>query len=98
MLPTIHHACELGDALSVASTRVMLVEPGADAGASSLREVRATPRATLLVGPEGGWTAEEMELARAARAILMTLGALTLRADAVPVVALTALRVQWGDL
>jgi 16S rRNA (uracil1498-N3)-methyltransferase len=79
--------------------RIMLVEPGADNGAS--RRLRDLPRALeaiLFIGPEGGWTPREVEAAGAAGAHLATLGLLTLRADAAPLVAVTALRTMWEDL
>jgi 16S rRNA (uracil1498-N3)-methyltransferase len=78
---------------------LMLVEPAIDdPRARSLRELMAaTPpaRATVIVGPEGGWSAREIGGAVAAGCHPMTLGPLTLRADAVPIVALSVLRVMW---
>jgi len=76
---------------------VMLVEPSAGVAASPLRDVPAMDGVTLLTGPEGGWTQEEVEKAVDRGARLLTLGPRTLRADAVPIVALTALRVHWED-
>jgi 16S rRNA (uracil1498-N3)-methyltransferase len=77
---------------------LMLVEPSAQAFTLPLRRVMPAPRATLIVGPEGGWTDAEIRAAQNARAALITLGKLTLRADAAPIVALTALRAVWEDL
>ena len=81
-----------------ASTRIMLVEPASSAKSQRLREVPQAKNVTLLVGPEGGWDPQEIQTAAGAGIILATLGPQTLRADAVPLVALTALRVLWGDL
>ena len=98
VVPAIHAPIALNDAVQVVTEMtVMLVEPTVDAAARVLSEVPATSAATLLVGPEGGWTSDEVRRAEAHGAILMTLGRATLRADAVPLVALTALRVHWGD-
>jgi 16S rRNA (uracil1498-N3)-methyltransferase len=81
--------------------RLLLVEPSAgDAGVLSMRQLQARERpesAACLVGPEGGWTREEREAAVAAGCLPATLGALTLRADAVALAALAALSVVWGD-
>jgi 16S rRNA (uracil1498-N3)-methyltransferase len=82
---------------------VMLVEPSTGAGAVALREMSDTAstgpkRLMVVVGPEGGWTAEEVQHARKSGDMLLTLGAQTLRADALPIVALTALRVRMEDL
>jgi 16S rRNA (uracil1498-N3)-methyltransferase len=53
-------------------------------------------RATLLVGPEGGWTPEEVTAA-SALGPLVTLGKRTLRADAMALVALAALFARWRE-
>jgi 16S rRNA (uracil1498-N3)-methyltransferase len=79
--------------------RLLLLEPVISA--EPTRTLQQVPRASaveLIVGPEGGWTESEVQSAAAAGAMLVTLGGLTLRADAVPLVAITALRVLWGDL
>jgi 16S rRNA (uracil1498-N3)-methyltransferase len=77
----------------------MLVEPAAAIEAISLSDLDATPprEATVLVGPEGGWTAEEVA-AGSAVSRPVVLGSRTFRADAVAVVALTALFTRWGEL
>jgi 16S rRNA (uracil1498-N3)-methyltransferase len=76
----------------------MLVEPSASDGAFSLGELAGRPprEATLLVGPEGGWTREELDLG-SATCRLVTLGTRTLRADATPTIALAALFALWGE-
>lgn len=51
--------------------------------------------ATLVVGPEGGWALEEVQAALEAGFIAVTLGPLTLRAEAVALAALAALTVVW---
>lgn len=65
---------------------------------SSIRDLPAPADASLVVGPEGGWTTEEVEAARARGCRLVTLGQRTLRADAVPVAAISVLQFLWGDL
>jgi len=78
--------------------RLMLVEPGVAAPTQHVHEVAAPASAEIVVGPEGGWAEREVRVAGQAGAHLVTLGAVTLRADAVPLVALTALRTVWRDL
>ncbi len=81
--------------------RLMLVEPGAAAQAESLSGLQHAPApgdAMLLVGPEGGWTEQEWASAAAKGVRLVTLGHRTLRADAVPVAAISVLQFLWGDL
>lgn len=80
------------------STAVMLVEPSASVRAMPLHALGSTPprAAALLVGPEGGW--DPAEITRGERACqFVTLGARTLRADAVAVVALSALFTLWNE-
>jgi 16S rRNA (uracil1498-N3)-methyltransferase len=86
------------DALATVNDAVMLVEPSVAPRALALREVPARASITVFVGPEGGWAEEELTRARESGAMLLTLGAQTLRADAVPLIALTALRVRLEDL
>jgi len=78
---------------------LMFVEPSASADVVSLSDLDGQrPReTTVLVGPEGGWEASEIEQA-AATCRLVTLGSRTLRADAVPVVAMAALFAIWREL
>lgn len=83
---------------SVDAVRLMLAEPNAHAArVVSLRDVPVSP-AHLLIGPEGGWTDEELARTDAAGAVVVRLGGRTLRADAVPLIALTALLSGWGEL
>jgi 16S rRNA (uracil1498-N3)-methyltransferase len=80
---------------------LMLVEPAANAGAeplSALRDHPAPQDAAILVGPEGGWIEQEWTAARDRGARLVTLGRRTLRADAVPIAAISVLQFLWGDL
>ena len=81
--------------------RLMLVEPGASANVESLSGIQKLPApadASLLVGPEGGWTEHECASAAARAVRLVTLGHRTLRADAVPVAAISVLQFLWGEL
>jgi 16S rRNA (uracil1498-N3)-methyltransferase len=77
---------------------LMLVEPSAGADVESLsvlRTMRAPQDAAVLVGPEGGWVEAEWTQAHARGIRLMTLGHRTLRADAVPVAAISVLQFLW---
>ena len=86
--------------------RLMLVEPMIESGGagesgddveplSVLRGVPAPADVALLVGPEGGWEESEVAFASAAGVRLVSLGHRTLRADAVPVAALSVLHFLW---
>ena len=82
--------------------RYLLAEPGLQwADPVGVRSVSAQPApacALLIVGPEGGWTEDEVEAARREGCTPLTLGPRTLRADAAAAVAITALQCAWGDL
>lgn len=78
--------------------RMMLVEPDTGAESVSLAAWRNAPPphdAAVLVGPEGGWTADEWGRAQALGVRLVSLGRRTLRADAVPIAALSVLAFLW---
>ena len=85
-------------ALTLPEPCLMFVEPGGAVAATPIGELDPVPprQATILAGPEGGWTPDEIERG-AAVARQVTLGGRTLRADAMATVALTALFTLWRD-
>ena len=87
-----------GEAGLAPGPKVMLVEPGASPGTVPLSglDVLAPSQASLLIGPEGGWTPEEVAAA-AASWRLVTMGGRTLRADAMATIAVAALFTKWGE-
>ena len=88
-------------ASSAHGLRLLLVEPSAadpDIESLHLLENHAAGSLALIVGPEGGWSPEERQLADRAGCVAVTLGGLTLRADAVAVVALAVARFALRDL
>ena len=82
--------------------RVMLAEPGTDVRADRTpapprpQAGHGRPRVLLLVGPEGGWTADEVRQAASLGAQLWRLGPRTMKAETAPTVALAALWTLWG--
>ena len=80
--------------------RLLLVEPGTAGAGGGLRLLQGRPpptTATLAVGPEGGWSRDEVTAATVAGFLPVTLGRRTLRADAVVVCAVSVLQYVWGD-
>jgi 16S rRNA U1498 N3-methylase RsmE len=77
---------------------LMLVEPNAARETTAASELDLSPQrgATVLVGPEGGWTPGEIDRG-ASVCRLVTVGGRTLRADAMCVVALSALFTMWRE-
>jgi 16S rRNA (uracil1498-N3)-methyltransferase len=75
----------------------VLVEPAVPLGVPlGTIDTSIPARATLVVGPEGGWTADEVGAA-SRMGSLVTLGGRTLRADAMALVALSALFAHWRE-
>jgi 16S rRNA (uracil1498-N3)-methyltransferase len=77
---------------------LMLVEPDARQDALTIGSLQADPpsAATILIGPEGGWTDEELQFGAGASR-LVTLGERTLRADAMALVALATVFTRWKE-
>jgi 16S rRNA (uracil1498-N3)-methyltransferase len=97
VVPEVRPVEPLADVMANSGTemvKIVCVEPdlaaGGDLGA------RPDTGATLFIGPEGGWAADELSAFVAAEAHLLSLGPRTLRAELAPVVALTALWTGWG--
>jgi 16S rRNA (uracil1498-N3)-methyltransferase len=70
--------------------------------AVSFREILATsPRGrqvAILIGPEGGFSAPEIALAREAGLVAVSLGRLILRTETAAMVAAAIVQFAWGDL
>jgi 16S rRNA (uracil1498-N3)-methyltransferase len=110
VLPEVRTPLAFNDWLSEPrpETVLMLVEPrampqsqardGAGGSLSSLRDLAVPRDAAIVVGPEGGWTAAEIGAAGARGLSLVTLGERTLRADAVPIAAMSIALFQWKEL
>jgi 16S rRNA (uracil1498-N3)-methyltransferase len=80
------------------SPRVLFAERGG-AGLDALAAASQRPtNVTALVGPEGGWDDEELELARARGWTLVTLGGRTLRAETAALTVCVLLQHLFGDL
>jgi 16S rRNA (uracil1498-N3)-methyltransferase len=90
---------------------LMFVEPGsggsvgpgfsrADVGrtVAELGRDPAPAAATILIGPEGGWSPEECTAATGAGFTLLTLGPRILRADAAAAAILSVLQFVWKDM
>ena len=106
VVPAVHAPVTLGRFLVDArphAIRLLLAEPAActTAAAGGTELLGAGPRpasAALAIGPEGGWTDDEIRAAEAAGFRPLTLGRRTLRAETAPIAALAILRFAWDDL
>jgi 16S rRNA (uracil1498-N3)-methyltransferase len=99
-LPEIRPVMQFADWLPSArgASAFLLVEPSAlHAEVVRLRDLAESGEtaASVIAGPEGGWTDAERDAALAAGCRALTLGPLTLRADMAPVIAAAALIALW---
>ena len=99
-LPEIHPARTFDDWMKTPSAEMQLffVEPAGDGEPQpikSLLEHVVPSRAAVVIGPEGGWSSEEIAAATRAGCLPVTLGPLTLRAESMAIAALSALNAIW---
>jgi 16S rRNA (uracil1498-N3)-methyltransferase len=82
------------------ASRLILVEPAAlaadPADGDRTLDGAAPDSALVLIGPEGGWTEDEVARAQQAGCRPLSLGARTLRAESAPLAALSVLTYAWG--
>jgi 16S rRNA (uracil1498-N3)-methyltransferase len=96
VLPKLNSACNFSDFLKIHNEDLKLI---LHHRSHHTLKNRPTPTAvTLLVGPEGGLSAIEIESALHSGYEALTLGPRVLRTETAPVAALTAVQLQWGDL
>lgn len=97
-LPQLHAPQELGSWLSemrhLPGGKFILL-PG---GASNLQtQPKPGSRATLLIGPEGGFTSDEANVAQQAGFVPILLGPRVLRTETAAIAGISALQTLWGD-
>jgi 16S rRNA (uracil1498-N3)-methyltransferase len=91
-IPTVTGPVTLSSALEQASdSRLLALDPTASLALT--QAIDESPAYTIAVGPEGGWTDEEVSLLRARGAVAVNLGPRILRARLAPIVA-AAILVQ----
>ena len=75
-------------------TRLILA-PGADGALA--RKARPSRPLAILIGPEGGWSPAELDLAARAGCAPLALGPRVLRTETAGLAALAAMQTMWGD-
>ena len=103
--PACDHAAQRGVAIllwegsGVPTLRETLRGPAIASGEAGAAGAAAHPFSiALFSGPEGGFTARELETAQRYGMIAVTLGPRTLRAETAPLVATSAILYEMGDL
>lgn len=88
-VPALKPPVRLAEALRTPEPKAFCWEDERESMLPAALDWRAATRARLFVGPEGGFTPEEVALARAAGARVASLGPLILRAETAAIVAAT---------
>jgi 16S rRNA (uracil1498-N3)-methyltransferase len=99
VVPTIAGVTSMADLMAGQEAELTLVciEPSATGPVGATWQKLPVPSSVLVcVGPEGGWSGAEVTTFGARGAHAVSLGPRTLRAEAVPAVALTVLWSTWG--
>jgi 16S rRNA (uracil1498-N3)-methyltransferase len=95
-VPAVHEAMTfdawLGDRATIAAGFVLAPEAEV-----ALAACPAPQAADLLVGPEGGWTGDEVARAVRAGCVAARLGPRVLRTETASTAALAAMNILWGD-
>lgn len=99
VLPVIHDVVDMRTVLATDGEvlRLLLVEPAVAVTAVRPADIAAPQAVSLAIGPEGGWTAQEVAQAVDAGWQPLRVGARVLRAEAAPLVALAACQAVWSE-
>jgi 16S rRNA (uracil1498-N3)-methyltransferase len=95
-IPEVGKITDISDYLDQAGSGELrlLLAPEA---AKTLRQLPPPREAALLVGPEGGLTAQEREDAERAGFLPVRFGPRVLRTETAPLAAIAAMQALWGD-
>jgi len=80
------------------SLKLMFWELEKEKGLEDINTIDTPSAVNVLIGPEGGFTLEEVEKARSYGFQTLGLGPRILRAETAPLVVLTLLQSKWGDI
>ena len=102
-LPTIEEPLAFDSFLENASQgedewRLLFAERRGESLRQSFEQARMPQSITALIGPEGGWTDEELDLARTTNWKIITLGGRILRAETAAITITALLQHLYGDL
>ncbi len=94
-LPELSEIADLQDWVSQQEGLKVFLDPYAEQSLADLRP--ENNRVTLLSGPEGGFSEQERQIAKATGFIPVRMGARILRTETAVLAALTAVQTLWGD-
>lgn len=101
VVPAVHAPEDLPAFLARAASAALKVVPWEGGGVSLASAVAAAgpvTSAAILIGPEGGLSEREVETAKKAGFVAVTLGARILRTETAGIVAVAAMQLLAGDL
>lgn len=94
-IPVIHQPVQLSDWCNAIDCECKLIfEPGANVIQLSQKQ---PAHVALLIGPEGGFSEQELKYAANNGFQSLSLGPRILRTETAPIAALTVLQMLWGD-
>jgi 16S rRNA (uracil1498-N3)-methyltransferase len=94
-LPAMPEVERLQDWVNIQQGLKVFLDPYAETTLMDLKPDAVT--VTLLTGPEGGFSSQERDIAKASGFIPVRLGARILRTETAPIAALAAVQLLWGD-
>jgi 16S rRNA (uracil1498-N3)-methyltransferase len=101
-IPQIFPVTRLDDVISnkefVSATKIMLYEGQASQGLKQTLVETGRNTYLLLIGPEGGFSSDEVEFCQEHRVKIVTMGPRIMRTETAALAALTAVMYQCGDL
>lgn len=95
-LPVLHSPCQLGEFLATNSAEQRFVLH--HRAETRLGELPRPSSVSLLIGPEGGLSEDEIALASQYNFSPLKLGERVLRTETAPIAALAVIQHLWGDL
>tara|TARA_B100001123_G_C15213151_1_gene988120 strand:- start:407 stop:1138 length:732 start_codon:yes stop_codon:yes gene_type:complete len=78
--------------------KLMFWEMETEKGLKDIKPINTPLSVNILIGPEGGFTLEEVETARSYGFQTLGLGPRIFRAETAPLVVLSLLQSRWGDI
>jgi 16S rRNA (uracil1498-N3)-methyltransferase len=94
-VPAIHKPLSVPELSLCEHAHKWMLEPS---GSDALPQSIAEKNCVLLVGPEGGFSADEIDWARSNDFQIVALGSRILRTETAPVAALAILQHKYGDM
>ncbi len=100
LVPVIDHPRSFKEAVAELQTndiRILLFDPWADARTLQAMSAPPSKQVAVCIGPEGGFSDDELDFLRDSGAVAVTCGPRVLRSETAGVIAVAACQMAWGD-